>query len=122
MPEVFMKLSVRRVVCAAATAAAAASVSAGIAAYGNGWSAIGASGTPVTATEWMVQTNYQPTMSLRSSVSQGTALIKYNVSDAPDLLFSPEDQPNLCLWVTFRADNAASRVRATLNRIYFDDK
>jgi hypothetical protein len=113
-----MNQVVRRGVFAGVAALAAAAT---VSAYGDGWSAVGASGTPVTATEWMVQTNYQPTMSLRSSVSQGTALIKYNVSAAPDLLFSPQDQPNLCLWVTFRADNAASRVRATLNRVYFND-
>jgi hypothetical protein len=89
--------------------------------YGAGWSTIGASGIPVSATEWMVQYNYQPTMSLRSSVGTGTALVKYNVIATPDVTNRVVDQPNLCLWVTFRADTSAARVRATLYRVRFDD-
>jgi len=119
-----MKLIVRRGGVAAVLAALAASATLaakGTDAYGQGWSAIGASGIPVSATEWMVQTNYQPTMSLRSSVSQGTALVKYNVVATPDLGSAPQDQPNLCMWVIFRADNPSSRVRATLYSIWFND-
>jgi len=114
-----MKQILGRVVLASGMAALVAGGT--VWAYGDGWSAIGASGIPVTASEWMVQRNYQPTMSLRSSVSQGTALIKYNVTAGTDLFLAPQDQPNLCLWVTFRADNAESQVRATLYRVHFDD-
>src|SRR5690349_11140451 len=88
--------------------------------YGAGWTAIGASGAPVSATEWMVQSNYQPTLSLRSSVDTGTALVKYNVTATPDLTSRVVDQPNLCFWMTFRADTASARVRATLYRVRFD--
>ena len=82
------------------------------------WTTIAATGIPNSASAWMVQYNYAPSMSIKSSVSSGVALIKYNVTATEELTrVGPSESSPLCFTAAIRADTAASRVRVTLYRV-----
>jgi len=82
------------------------------------WTTIGAAGIPNSASEWMVQYNYAPSIALKSSVSSGVALVKYNVTATEELTrVGTSESSSLCFTAAIRADTPASRVRVTLYRL-----